>query len=56
MPLYRIQIALIFLAPVLFVAGLMAFGKVIPLPHLGRDYVIRIVLPEPGTTVPLPEI
>lgn len=53
---YRIQILLLFLAPVLAVAALYVFGRVIPVPHLGRDYVIRIELPEPGTTVGLPEI
>lgn len=53
---YRIQIALVFLAPVLLVAGLYALGRTIPVPHLGREYVIRIELPEPGATVGLPEI
>ena len=53
---YRVQIALVFMAPVLLFAGLFAFGKAIPLPYLGRDYVIRIELPDPGTTVGLPQI
>ena len=53
---YRIQIALLFIAPVLAVAGLYVFGKVIPVPYLGRDYVIRIELPEAGQTLDLPEI
>ena len=53
---YRIQIALLFLAPVIAVAGLYVFGQVLPLPFLGRDYVIRVDLPEPGTTMGLPEI
>ncbi len=53
---YRVQIALVFLAPVLVFSGLVVFGKAIPVPYLGRDYVIRIHLPEPGTTVVLPEI
>lgn len=53
---YRIQIVLLFLAPVLAVAALYVFGQVVPVPHLGRDYVIRIELPEPGTTVGLPEV
>lgn len=56
MGLYRIQIALLFLAPVIAVAGLYVLGQVLPLPFLGRDYVIRIELPEPGTTLGLPEI
>jgi N-acetylmuramoyl-L-alanine amidase len=53
---YRIQILLLFLAPVLAVAALYVFGRVIPVPYLGRDYVLRIELPEPGTTIGLPEI
>jgi N-acetylmuramoyl-L-alanine amidase len=53
---YRIQIVLLFLAPVLAVAALYVFGRAIPVPHLGRDYVIRIELPEPGTTVGLPDV
>lgn len=53
---YRIQIALVFLAPVILVAGLYALGRTIPVPHLGREYVARIELPEPGARVGLPEI
>lgn len=53
---YRIQIALVFLAPVILLAGLYVLGKVVPVPYLGRDYVIRFTLPEPGTTVGLPDI
>ena len=52
----RLQIWLIFLAPVVLVAGLYAFGLTIPVPHLGRDYVLRLALPEPGDPVDLPEI
>ncbi len=54
--LYRIQIALLFLAPVLAVAGLYVLGQFAGLPYLGRDYVIRVELDEPGTTIGLPEI
>ncbi len=53
---YRLQIALIFLLPVLIVGGLYALGKAIPVPVLGREYVIRFALPEAGTTVGLPEV
>ncbi len=56
LPWYRIQIALLFFAPVIAVAGLYVLGQAVPLPFLGRDYVIRIDLPEPGTTLGLPEI
>lgn len=52
----RAQILLVFLAPVLVVAGLVAFGLTIPIPHLGRTYVIKLELPEAGSPVDLPEI
>lgn len=53
---YRIQIALVFLAPVILLGGLYVLGKALPVPHLGRDYVIRFELPQSGTTVGLPEV
>lgn len=53
---YRIQIVLVFLAPVILLAGLYVLGTAIPVPYLGRDYVIRFALSEPGTTVGLPDI
>ncbi len=56
MSLYRLQIMLLFLAPVLVLAGAFALGRVIPLPLLGRDYVVRVALPEPGSTLGLPEV
>ncbi|GAA4643680.1 hypothetical protein GCM10023115_16400 [Pontixanthobacter gangjinensis] len=52
----RIQLWLIFLAPVVLLGGLYAFGLTLPVPHLGRDYVIRLALPEQGAPVDLPEI
>lgn len=52
----RSQLWCIFLAPVLLVAGLYALGLTIPVPYLGRDYVLRLVLPEAGDQVDLPEI
>ena len=52
----RIQLWLIFLAPVLLVGGLYALGLTIPVPHLGRDYVVRLLLPAAGTPVDLPEV
>lgn len=54
--LLRLQLWLIFLAPVLLVGGLFAFGLTIPVPHLGRAYVVRIVLPEAGEPLDLPKI
>ena len=43
---HRLQIALIFLAPVVLVGALYLLGLTIPVPALGRDYVIRVVLPD----------
>ncbi|MFZ1741757.1 MAG: N-acetylmuramoyl-L-alanine amidase [Pontixanthobacter sp.] len=50
------QLWLIFLSPVLLLGGLYAFGLTLPVPVLGRDYVIRLVLPEPGAQVDLPDV
>ncbi|WP_230079893.1 N-acetylmuramoyl-L-alanine amidase family protein [Alteripontixanthobacter maritimus] len=47
---------MIFLAPVLLVAGLFALGLTVPVPHLGRDYVLRLVLPDAGQPVDLPKV
>lgn len=50
------QILAIFLLPVVLVGGVYLAGLTIPVPHLGRDYVISLVLPEAGQPVDLPEI
>lgn len=52
----RLQISLIFMAPVLILAGLYALGVSLPVPMLGRDYVIRFVMPSADTQVNLPEV
>jgi N-acetylmuramoyl-L-alanine amidase len=52
----RIQVLLLFLAPVALMAGLYAFGLTLPVPHLGRSYVIRVLLPKAGQPVGLPPI
>ena len=52
----RAQLWLIFLAPVVLLGALFAFGWTIPVPQLGRDYVVRIVLPEAGAPLDLPTI
>lgn len=52
----RMQLWLIVLAPVLLIGGLYAFGLTLPVPHLGRDYVIRLVMPDTNAPVDLPEI
>lgn len=52
----RAQLWLIFLAPVGVLAALFALGWTIPVPHLGRDYVVRIALPAAGAPLDLPAI
>lgn len=52
----RLQIWLVFLAPLVLLAGLYALGLTLPVPHLGRDYVVRVALPEAGRPIDLPRI
>lgn len=52
----RVQLWLVFLAPVAVLGGLMAFGRTIPVPHLGRGYVIKFDLPDGGRNAALPKI
>ncbi len=52
----RLQLCLLFLAPVAFMGGLYAFGLTLPVPALGRSYVVRITLPQAGRLVGLPRI
>jgi N-acetylmuramoyl-L-alanine amidase len=53
---HRLQIALVFLAPVVLVGGLYILGLTIPVPVLGREYVIHIDLPDPDRQIGLPQI
>lgn len=55
---YRFQIALVFLAPVLILAGLYVLGTALGVkaPLLGRSYVIRLVLPDANAAVGLPPV
>jgi N-acetylmuramoyl-L-alanine amidase len=53
---HRLQIALVFLAPVVLIGGLFLFGRTLPLPLLGRDYVIRVKLPDANRPLGLPPI
>jgi N-acetylmuramoyl-L-alanine amidase len=55
---YRLQIALVFLAPVVLLVALYALGDALGVraPLLGRGYVIRIPLPDPGEMVGLPDV
>ncbi len=52
----RTQLWMIFLAPVLLVGGLYVFGLTLPVPYLGRSYVLRLILPQPGEQVNLPKV
>jgi N-acetylmuramoyl-L-alanine amidase len=52
----RMQLSLIVLAPIALIAGLYAFGLTLPVPTLGRDYVIRILMPDANMPVDLPEV
>ena len=52
----RLQIALIVTAPVMLLAFLYAWGLSLPVPVLGRDYVVRIELPQGGQRLDLPEV
>jgi N-acetylmuramoyl-L-alanine amidase len=55
---HRLQIALVFVAPVLLLAALYTIGHALGVraPLLGRGYVIRIALPDPDAGVGLPPI
>jgi N-acetylmuramoyl-L-alanine amidase len=52
----RLQLWLLFLAPVVLMAGLYALGLSIPVPHLGRGYVQRVELRSLDEQRDLPEI
>ena len=56
--LFRLHIALVFIAPVLLLVGLYALGDALGVqpPVLGRGYVIRLTLPQAGHEVGLPPI
>lgn len=52
----RIQLWLVFLLPVAVMTALYLFGRTIPLPLLGRGYVIAIQLPQADRLTDLPPI
>jgi N-acetylmuramoyl-L-alanine amidase len=52
----RAQLWLIFLAPVALVGGLYAFGLSLPVPAVGRGYVVRFELPPAGERIDLPRV
>lgn len=53
---HRLQIALIFLAPVVLIGGLYLLGLSVPVPAMGRGYVIRVTLPDANRLIGLPPI
>lgn len=52
----RAQLAVVLLVPVLLAAGLFAFGRAIPVPVVGRSYVVRVELPQGGAPLDLPQV
>ncbi len=52
----RAQIWTLFLAPALLVAGVVALGLSVPVPYLGRNYVLRLLLPDGGAQLDLPKV
>lgn len=53
---YRLQIGLLFAFPVLLLGALYALGAAIPVPVLGRDYVVRVALTDGSTPIGLPDV
>lgn len=53
---HRLRILTVLLLPVALVAGLYLLGLTLPVPVFGRDYVVRLELPEAGAQVGLPPI
>ena len=52
----RAQLLLIFCAPLALLGALYALGLSLPVPALGRAYVVRLELPPVGEPVDLPRI
>ena len=52
----RVQIGLLFAFPVVLLGALYVLGTAIPVPILGREYVVRVELPDGSATIGLPEI
>lgn len=53
---YRLQLALLFLFPVLVFGALFALGQTVPVPVLGRNYVITLPLPDIVEEIGLPDV
>lgn len=52
----RTHLALAIILPILALGAVMAAGYIIPIPHFGREYVLRILLPDNFVREGLPEI
>lgn len=52
----RLQLWMLFLAPIVLLGGVYALGLTIPIPYLGRDYVVRVKLPDPDARIGLPKV
>ena len=52
----RSFLALVVLGPIALVAALIALGVSVPVPEFGRDYVLRLLLPDYGEEIDLPQI
>jgi N-acetylmuramoyl-L-alanine amidase len=52
----RAQLWLIFLGPVALIGALFAFGLTLPVPALGRNYVVRFPLPSADQQADLPRV
>ncbi|WP_366932965.1 N-acetylmuramoyl-L-alanine amidase [Erythrobacter sp.] len=52
----RAQISLLVVLPVLVVAALIATAQRVPVPEIGRGYVLRVELPSADATSILPEV
>ena len=53
---FRTLLLIVLLAPALLLGGAAASGFVIPVPHWGRDYVLRFVMNEVSAPAGLPDI
>lgn len=53
---YRTLLLIVLLAPALLLGGAAAFGVTIPVPHWGRDYVLRFMMDGARAPVELPPI
>lgn len=52
----RLQICLLFLSPLAVLAILYGIGATLPVPHMGRNYVVRLLMPDVDAPLNLPAI